>query len=78
MNILNICSKDNAASAAVIIAIAAATTGSLFNSKHASAEQTAPVVAQRMDTIVVTGKQSADVTLDAIVVTASRTQKAQG
>lgn len=61
--------KDNVAAATVLTAIVVAVFGTLVNSPDARADQ---VAVQHMDAIVVTAPRMETVTLDTIVVTASR------
>jgi hypothetical protein len=68
--------KDNTAIAAVMGAIIFAIAGTMFGHNHAAAETPDLPIAQKMDTIVVTAKSGADVTLAPIVVTASREHRA--
>lgn len=63
--------KDNIATSALIAVTLFAAAAGLFNSTHASASRKAEAV-QKMAPIVVTASRSADITLDAIYVVASR------
>ncbi len=61
--------KDNVAAATVLTAIVVAVLGTLANSTDARADQ---VAAQQMEAIIITAPRMETVTLDTIVVTASR------
>ena len=64
--------KDNIGIATILAVSLFAITSGLFLSNPAVANQAAPVVVQKMDTIVVTASRAPDATLETIVVTASR------
>ncbi len=64
--------KDNVGIATILAVSLFAIASGLFVSNPAVANHATPVVVQKMDTIVVTAPRAPDVTLETIVVTASR------
>jgi hypothetical protein len=64
--------KDNIATLTLVVITLFALASGVFNSRPASANHRAEVIAQKMDTIVVTASRAPDAILDTIVVTASR------
>jgi hypothetical protein len=64
--------KDNVAAATILAVSLSALASGLFASVPAAASRPVPAAVQKMDTIVVTAPRVAHLTLDTMVVTASR------
>ena len=64
--------KDNIATLALVAITLFALASGAFNSRPAAASHHGEIIAQQLDTIVVTASRAPDMILDTIVVTASR------
>ncbi len=64
--------KDNVATFTLVAITLFALVSGVFNSRPASASHNVDIVAQKMNTIVVTASRAPDAILETIVVTASR------
>lgn len=69
--------KDNVATGAVLAAMFIAIVGTFIDGTDAFADESSQPAAQRLEAITVTASREEIVTLDAIVVTATRDADAQ-